>query len=132
MAKRLTDTTKWVNPSFRKIKSKYKLLYLYILDNCDCSGVMHLDLEVIGFLLSEEFLLSEVKEIFSSKITFVSSEKIIVNNFIAFQNGDISDSKSPMARSICTALNSHGLLEKYRKGDFGHINKAVSIFDSHG
>jgi len=93
---------------------------------------MHLDIEVIGFLLQERFSIPEIKEIFGDRIVFLSEDKIVVRNFIGFQNGDICDSKSSIARSIRSTLNSHGLWDRYCKGEFGHVNKAVSLWDAHG
>lgn len=130
MAKRLTDTTKWSNPAFRKLPSKYKLLYLYILDNCDCAGVMHIDLELVGFFLGEEFSLPEVRDAFKERLCFISDDKIVVRNYVAFQNGDIADSKSSIAKSIRSNLHSHGIWDRYCKGEFGHVNKAVTLWDA--
>lgn len=130
MAKRLTDTTKWNNPSFRKLPSKYKILYLYMLDNCDCAGVMHLDIELISFVLSEQFSLDEIRSFFQERIKFVAEDKVVIKNFIGFQNGDITDSKSSIAKSVRTTLNAHGLWARYVKEEFGHVNKAVALWES--
>jgi hypothetical protein len=130
MAKRLTDTTKWTNKAFRKLPAKMKLLYLYILDNCDAAGVMNLDLDVIGFLLGDDFSLEEVKPAFEKRIIFLSDDKVIVRNYIAFQNGDVTDSKSNIAKSVISTLNSHGLLDRYKRGEFGHVNHALALWDS--
>lgn len=132
MAKRLTDTSKWTNRAFRALPSKFKMLYLYILDNCDCAGVMSLDIDLIGFILGEQFSPEEIKSTFAERLTFISQDKIVVKNFIAFQNGDINDSKSTIAKSIRTNLHAHGLWDRYCKGDFGHVSKAVSLWDANG
>lgn len=129
MAKRLTDTGKWTNPAFRALPAKFKLLYLYILDNCDSAGVMHLDLELVGFILSQEYSLDEIKAAFEKRVTFLSDDKLIVKNYIAFQNGDVVKSESNIAKSIVSALRSHGLLGRYKKGDFGNVNSAIALFD---
>lgn len=130
MAKRLTDTKKWENKSFRKLAPKYKLLYLYFLDCCDNAGVFSFDLELICLVLNLKFSLEEIKEQFTGRVIFLSEDKLIIKNYIAFQNGDVLDSKSSIAKSIRTSLNSHGLLESYKEGKFGHVNKAVCIWDS--
>lgn len=117
--KRLTDTVKWKNPWFRNLPSKFKLLFLYLLDNCDNAGVIHVDLEVFGFFLKEQFCLDEFKAQFSEKITFISDDKIIINNFIKFQNGDILSSSHPMSKHIAKELERHGLLHRFKKGEFG-------------
>lgn len=119
MAKRLTDTAKWKNPWFRKLPTKYKVLFLYLLDECDNAGVIHIDFEILSFLLKEDFNQIEFDSFFGEKITYISENKIIINNYIRFQNGDISSDKNPMARHINKELNRHGILEKYRNGDFG-------------
>lgn len=129
MAKRSTDTTKWANPSFRKLDWPYKLLYLYLLDSCDCAGVMHLDLDLIGYSLGFKYNLLLVKNALENKIIFLSEEKIIIRNFIGFQYGDIIASHSSMAKTIRSYLNTHGLLERYLQGEFGAVNKSVKIFD---
>ena len=38
MAKRMTDTDKWKKGFIRSLPSKYKLFWLYILDDCDPFG----------------------------------------------------------------------------------------------
>ena len=39
MAKRFTDTDKWKKGFIRNLPTKYKLLWLYILDDCNHAGV---------------------------------------------------------------------------------------------
>ncbi len=127
LAKRLTDTTKWTNPDFRKLSDKHKLFYLYVLDNCDNAGVLRVDLELIGFTLGNSFLKAEIQSSFGERLIFVGDNKVVIKNYIAFQNGDIFDSKSKIAASIRSNLNSHGLLERYKKGEFGVIQESVTM-----
>ena len=117
--KRLTDTAKWQNPWFRKLPTKYKLLFLYLLDNCDNAGVIHVDLDVFKFFLKEKFCLDELKKHFVEKITFLAKDKIIINSFIGFQNGEILASSHPMSKHITKELTRHGLLDRYKNGEFG-------------
>jgi hypothetical protein len=53
MAKRFTDSEKWNRPWFRKLPTKYKLLWLYILDHCDMSGVWYVDFELASMMIGE-------------------------------------------------------------------------------
>ena len=46
MAKRFTDTDKWKKGFIRNLPAKYKLLWLYILDDCNHAGVWETDFEV--------------------------------------------------------------------------------------
>jgi hypothetical protein len=127
MAKRLTDTTKWTNKAFRSLSDKHKLFYLYILDNCDNAGVIRVDLDLIGFTLGNTFTREEIESEFEERLVFISEDKIMIRNYIAFQNGDVFKSESRIAGSIRSTLNSHGLLERYRRGEFGTTNEAVAL-----
>lgn len=127
MAKRLTDTTKWTNKSFRAMPDKFKLLYLFLLDNCDSAGVIRVDLDLVGYTLNHSFSKAEIETVLVGKVVFVADDKIVIRNYIAFQNGDVTASESKIAGSIRSTLNSHGLLERYKSGEFGVTNSAVSL-----
>jgi len=49
MAKRFTETAKWVDPWFRQLTPNSKLLFLYILDSCNNAGFLEVDEEMILF-----------------------------------------------------------------------------------
>lgn len=44
--KRFTETDKWKSPQFLKMKPTEKLVWFYIMDNCDCAGFMEWDADV--------------------------------------------------------------------------------------
>lgn len=115
--KRLTDAEKWKNPWFRSLPSKFKLLFLYLLDNCDHAGVMHLDPEFLRFYLGEDFSLEEIRSRFQEKIIFVSEDKIIIKNFIRFQQPRLSLNGN-MRKHIENCLLRHNLLDRYHSGEF--------------
>lgn len=106
--KRFTDTLKWQNAWFRSLQTKHKILFIYILDSCDNAGVMHLDFELINFVLKENFSLEEFTQIFSSKVIFLSHDKIIIKNFIRYQQGSNKNS-STMAKHIEKLIENHGI-----------------------
>lgn len=115
VAKRLTDTAKWKNPWFRSLPSKYKILFLYILDECDNAGVMHLDWEIIGFVLKEKFSVEDFNKFFKEKICFIGEDKIIVRKFMLYQD----NYDSPMMRKhVEKVLRSHGIWNEYKDGKF--------------
>jgi len=47
MGIRFTETEKWADKLFRKWKPETKLLFLFIVDNCDCAGFWEIDLELV-------------------------------------------------------------------------------------
>jgi len=51
VSKRFTDSEKWRDPWFRRLPTEYKLLWLYLLDECDVSGVWKVDLELATMII---------------------------------------------------------------------------------
>ena len=54
MAKRFTDTDKWKKGFIRNLPSKYKLLWLYILDDCNHAGIWDTDFEVASIRIGSK------------------------------------------------------------------------------
>ena len=54
MAKRFTETGKWSDPWFRKLKPKFKCFWQYLCDNCDMAGVWNEDMEAATFHIGEK------------------------------------------------------------------------------
>ncbi len=115
MAKRLTDTTKWKNPTFRKLPSKYKILYLYLLDECDNAGIMYLDLDLLSFTLGETYSLDEFMTHLGHTVVFVATDKIVMRGFIGYQR---NDNNVTMRKHIHNLFGSNNLLDRYNNGDF--------------
>lgn len=46
---RFTETNKWNDPWFRKLKASEKLVFLFLVDNCDNAGFYELDIEMMAF-----------------------------------------------------------------------------------
>ncbi len=55
MAKRFTDTDKWKKPFLRGLDGAYKLLWFYILDDCDMAGIWQVDFEVARIRTGQQF-----------------------------------------------------------------------------
>ena len=54
MKKRFTDCDKWRDPWFRRLSVQAKLVWLWLLDNCDNAGVIDVDIELAAFQIGEE------------------------------------------------------------------------------
>lgn len=111
--KRFTDTEKWNNPAFRRLPDPYKLLYLYLLDECDNAGVIHFDLERFEFILKRKYSLEEIKEHLSDKLHFFK-DKVAIKNFVRFQCGELTPSSHPH-RKVLELLRKHDLTDQYDK-----------------
>lgn len=86
MAKRFTDTEKWKKPFIRGLQGAYKLLWLYICDDCDHAGVWQVDLEVASIRIGEPIDMEIAIKSFGDKIViFDDGNKWFIPSFLEFQ-----------------------------------------------
>ena len=112
MAKRFTDTEKWKKPFIRNLPTKYKVLWLYIIDECNHAGIWQVDLEVAQIRTGEVYNVVDAIEIFGSKIeVFDEGEKWFIPSFIEFQYGVLND-KNRVHESVISNLDRYNLREK--------------------
>jgi len=107
--KRFTETTKWSDPWFRRLSAGAKMLWLYILDHCDVTGLADLDLKFasqdIGLKVSDEAL-AELGE----RIERFEDGKVFVPKFISFQYGRLSEA-CPAHKKVITLIQERGILQ---------------------
>lgn len=46
---RFTETNKWNDPWFRKLKASEKIVFIYIIDNCNNAGFYEIDIDMMSF-----------------------------------------------------------------------------------
>ena len=114
----MTDTDKWKKRFVRELKPQHKLLWFYILDDCNHAGIWEVDLEVasirVGFELSHDNLPSS----FGDKvISFDNGDKWFIPDFIEYQYGELNPN-SNVHKAVLNLLNKKNL-EGYLKGSQG-------------
>jgi len=117
MSKRFTDSDKWKNQWFRTLPPNYKLLWLYILDNCDHAGIWRVDFELAEFQISLPFNAAEALELFGDRIhVFKSGCKWLIFSYIEFQYNtrELKEGVS-VQKSVIKLLEANDLLEIYTK-----------------
>lgn len=107
MSKRFTETDKWRDPWFRKLTTLAKLLFLWLVDNCDKAGVVDLDFEAASFDIGEPINRNHLVEL-DGRWDKLPNGKIRLTKFVAFQYGKLSEKCTPHIRVIET-IRSHGL-----------------------
>jgi len=106
--KRFTESSKWNDPWFRKLPLTHKLYWFWLLDNCDCAGIIEPDLELARFMLGASEGLPSPKEAFGDRIE-QAGEKFLILKFIRYQYGD----------SLNPANNAHrGVLKRLESSEF--------------
>jgi len=111
MAKRFTDSGKWNKPFIRGMKAPYKLLWLYILDECDHAGIWQVDIQVAELKIGEKLKLETAIKFFESKISVIDGgEKWFINDFIEFQYGQLN-SQNRAHNSVIQILKKFNLID---------------------
>jgi hypothetical protein len=109
MAKRFTDTDKWKKPLIRSLEAPYKLLWLYILDDCDHAGIWQVDLDVASIRVGAPITIDIMKSNFGEHLVFFDEDsKIFVPDFIEFQYGILNESNR-VHQSVIALLSKYGL-----------------------
>lgn len=111
MAKRFTDSEKWSKPFIRNMKSAYKLLWLYMLDECNHAGIWQVDLDVAQLKMGEKLNYGDAINFFGAKIyAFDNNEKWFIPDFIEFQYGDLNP-ENRAHNSVIVLLNKYNLMD---------------------
>jgi len=92
MAKRFTDITKWKATFLRGLQGAYKLLWLYMNDDCDHAGIWHVDMDVaqVRVGMDMEIDYDEAVEIFGENVVKITDEVWFLPSFIHEQYGELN------------------------------------------
>jgi len=126
MAKRFTDNGKWDDPWFAELPSKYKLFYLYLLDECDHAGVWKVNFRKAQFMVGESLEQSEVRRYMGDRIRIVDDAYWFVTKFIRFQYGSLKGDK--VSASVSAILEKHGLTDIIEEQTEGAIKGLPSPY----
>ena len=126
MAKRFTDNGKWDDPWFAELPSKYKLFYLYLLDECDHAGVWKVNFRKAQFMVGESLEQSEVRRYMGDRIRIVDDAYWFVTKFIRFQYGSLKGDK--VSASVSSILEKHGLTDIIEEQTEGAIKGLPSPY----
>jgi hypothetical protein len=109
MSKRFTDTDKWKKSFIRGLEARYKLLWLYILDDCDIAGVWQVDFEVASIKIGEEIDEKEALELFDGRVrSFDHGKKWFIMDYILFQYSELS-TKNKMHQAVIKILKANNI-----------------------
>ena len=109
MAKRLTDSLKWKKGFIRGLAGPYKLLWLFILDDCDHAGIWDVDFEIASIYIGRETDEDTAIELFGDKIIIINDGKQwFIPAFVTFQYGELNESNRAH-NSVINLLKNKGL-----------------------
>ena len=113
MAKRFTDTLKFQKQFYKKLPSAYKLLWEYILCDCDCAGIWIVEPEIAQIRIGKELKIDIDKafELFNQDelrvVEIEHNSKWFIVGFIKFQYGNLNPKSSIFkGKSVLNAQSS--------------------------
>jgi hypothetical protein len=116
--KRFTETTKWEDPWYRKLKPKFKAFFQYLVDRCDSAGVWVVDMDLAATYVGERIDPDGALKAFDGRVVDMTEGKWLIPGFIPFQYGELTHDCKPH-RPIFSLISKHGLVKNgkgYRKG----------------
>jgi hypothetical protein len=114
MPKRYTDTEKWKKKFIKTLPAEYKLFWLFLLDECDHSGIWHIELDVAEARLGIKLSLEKIRGLFSERVVeFDGGTKLFIPDFIEFQYGRLNPSNK-VHKSVLDKLEKYGLMGRAR------------------
>lgn len=102
MAKRLTDTEKWKDDWFLSLNNDYRMIWLYIIDNCSHAGIFKKSFGLMNFCCNTKITEKEFLEVFQDRVKDYGNFYFIPK-FILFQYNDLSSNK-PVVVSVRNEL----------------------------
>lgn len=109
MAKRFTATEKWHDKWFRELPLKYKMFWVYLLDNCDNAGIIEIDLKPAEFYIDCKLNIDEINKLFEKRLYKINSDKWFIPKFIGFQYNSLNPAVKAH-KSVIDKLNKYSLL----------------------
>lgn len=111
MGKRFTETTKWSDKWFRTLEPSQKLGWLYILDNCDQSGVIELDEGLADFQIGGAVDWHGLFAASEGRVERLENGKLWVSKFVNFQYGKLSAACKPHV-PVLRLIEKNGLSQR--------------------
>jgi len=108
MAKRLVSTEKWKKPWFKKLPTKYKVIWDYLYLDCDCAGVWTIDIDLLCFQTNEKVTIGAILETFKEQIYQIDSTKLLLVPFFNDQYAHTKEGFSAKRKAV-EILFSYGI-----------------------
>ncbi len=124
MAKRFIDTKIWDKAWFRKLSTKNKLVWIYLLGKCDHAGIWDADWELAEFIIGESVTYDQLPDVIKDKMQYIKGEdQYYIPSFIDFQYGGLEKLQMNVRpqKAVIERLHQQGLIDK---NSFQYTEKA--------
>ena len=129
MAKRFTETEKWKDPWFSNLTNDEKVVWLFLLDDCNHAGIWQVNLRRLNFECRTNYSLRDIINFLENRICEISEEKWFIPKFISFQYPKFPNG-SPTIKSAIKMLDKEGLIQYYEDGSVSLIKELPILSDT--
>lgn len=130
MARRMTDTAKWDDDWFMNLSPVAKLLWLYLVDQCDHAGVWRVNRRLAAFQMGMEPNWDEVLNELGDRIAVLpGGEKWHLKKFVEYQYGPTPNDKNNAHLGVLKILKSLGLPWSYLGATHTHTSPCLGALD---
>ena len=116
MAKRFTDSDKWKDAWFSELEQEDKLLWLYLLDECNHAGIWKVNMRFLNFSIGSTYSLDRVMEVLGSRAFLISEEYILIEKWVHFQYPNGLNEGSKPQKAVIDMLLKFNVLDRVNKG----------------
>lgn len=109
MAKRFTDSEKWNDPWFRRLKGEYKLFWIFVLDTCDHAGIWKDRTDQFLAESGFEIDLDDLKKCFEDRILRLDDETFFIPKFTMFQYPNFNADKNNAHKGVIRSLEYYNI-----------------------
>jgi hypothetical protein len=107
MAKRLTDTSKWKDDWYLSLSNDYKIIWQWLLDNCDHAGICKRSLILMNLMCKTSISEEEMVIAMEGRV-LVHDNKWFIPKFLKFQYTTLQSNK-PVIVSVVNELVKQNL-----------------------
>ena len=111
MAKRFITTELFKDPWFMDLPNKYKLFWIYLITNCEYTGIWQVNYKVAQFYVGEHLEPSECERIMNDRIVKIENGRYwFLPKFIEFQYGHELKYTNSTVKNVIKQLVKQNLL----------------------
>lgn len=125
----MSETEKWKDPWFSNLTNNEKIVWLFLLDDCNHAGIWQVNLRRLNFECRTNYTMNELTNFLQNRICILSEEKWFVPKFISFQYPKFPNG-SPTIKSAIKLLDKEGLIEYYEDGSVSLIKELPLSFNT--
>lgn len=108
MAKRLTDTEKWNDEWFLSLNNDYRIIWQWLLDNCNHAGICKRNMKLLNFMCNTNISEKDVLDVMGERLV-VKENNWFIPKFLKFQYPTLQSNK-PVIVSVVKELEKNNLL----------------------